>query len=478
MKLSRVTAFRFATALLTVVIIVVFYFKFVHLNPTTVALSLLVAILVVSAAWGLRYAIAMSILATLCFNFFFLPPIGTLTIADPQNWVALMAFLFTGLVASHLSERVRREARDSQRRRIEVEKLYAFCQRLLLSDNTHELLKSIPFHVVEVFGMAEAAVHISAKDEIYRFGGEGEQLPAALLKHGSLQGELVLEIDKGLSVTPLHMGVKIVGSLAMRGEMLSRETLEAVGGLIAIAIERAEALEKLMRNEALRESERLRSALLDSITHAFRTPLTSIKASATSLKSEAIANDEQRRDFVEIIDQESDRLNRLIGEAVEMARLDAHEVKLQLEPHQILEPIQAALGESKNVIAANPIDIRVPPDLPPALMDLDWITKVIQHLVENAVKYSEPGQPICISSELRNGNLITSVVDRGVGINEAERALIFDKFYRAQSERYRVQGTGMGLAIAKAIVEAHGGQIEVTSQLGRGSVFSFALPVA
>jgi two-component system sensor histidine kinase KdpD len=232
-----------------------------------------------------------------------------------------------------------------------------------------------------------------------------------------------------------------------------------------------------MRNEASRESERLRSALLDSITHEFRTPLTSIKASISSLKSEAKMNDEQRRDFEDIIDEESDRLNRLIGEAVEMAQLDAKEVKLELEPHPILEPVQAALEESKNTIAAHPVEVRIPESLPKAMMDVNWIKKVLQHLIENAAKYSDAGQPIFISSEVRNGRLITSVADRGVGIDDLERSMIFDKFYRGQGQRYRIQGTGMGLAIVKAIVEAHGGRIEVSSQLGNGSVFSFGLPI-
>jgi two-component system sensor histidine kinase KdpD len=254
--------------------------------------------------------------------------------------------------------------------------------------------------------------------------------------------------------------------------------LEALGGLVAIAIERANAVETLMRNEASREGERLRSALLDSITHEFRTPLTSIKASATSLKSDAAMSEEQRRDFVDIIDEESDRLNRLIGEAVEMAQLDANEVRLELEPHQIREAIDAALEHSRHLIAEHPVDVRLPENLPPAIMDLAWIKKVLQHLVENAAKYSSAGQPIFISSEVRNGALITSVADRGAGIDDLERSMIFDKFYRGQRERDRVHGTGMGLAIVKAIVEAHGGRIEVTSQLGRGSVFSFGLRVA
>jgi two-component system sensor histidine kinase KdpD len=330
---------------------------------------------------------------------------------------------------------------------------------------------------VETFGCDDSAIHLAERDKIYRSGAEIEQLSSAELKNVSTTGEPILDREHKRALVPVSMGVRRMGSLGIAGEVLSRETLEAMSGLIAIAIERAGAVDTLMRSEASRESERLRSALLDSITHEFRTPLTSIKASVTSLKSEAPINEEQRRDFVEIIDEESDRLNRLIGEAVEMARLDANEVKLELAPHPIREAVDAALQASKDAMADHPVEVRFPDNLPAAMMDIDWIKKVLQHLVENAAKYSSAGQPIFISSEVRNGRLITSVADRGVGIDDLERSMIFDKFYRGQGQRYRVQGTGMGLAIVKAIVEAHGGRIEVSSQVGHGSVFSFGLPV-
>jgi two-component system sensor histidine kinase KdpD len=478
MKIPALGIARSAIAALIVFCIVVLYFKYVHVNPTTVALSFLVAILVVSAAWGLRYAIPMSVLSTVCFNFFFLPPVGTLTIADPQNWAALVAFLFTSLIASHLSERVQREARESARRRKEVERLYRFSRQLLLTDNIVELLKVIPVHVVETFGVDDAAIHLSERDKVYRSGVEIEQLSSTELKNVSATGESIFDKEHKRALVPVSMGLRRLGSLGIAGDVFSRETLEAMSGLIAIAIERAGAVDTLMRSEASHESERLRSALLDSITHEFRTPLTSIKASVTSLKSQTAMSEEQRRDFVEIIDEESDRLNRLIGEAVEMARLDANEVKLELGPHRIREAIDRALEESRTMIADHPVEVRLPDNLPPAMMDVDWIRKVLQHLIENAVKYSSEGQPIFISGEVRNGRLITSVADRGMGIDDLERSMIFDKFYRGQGQRYRVQGTGMGLAIVKAIVEAHGGRIEVSSQLGNGSVFSFGLPVA
>jgi two-component system sensor histidine kinase KdpD len=326
--------------------------------------------------------------------------------------------------------------------------------------------------VVETFGGNEAAVYLSTKDQTYRSDPDRHEISIDQLKD-AVRGELLFDPMHLLGVFPLRMGTRIVGSFGISGALPSRETMEAMGSLIATAIERANAVERLTRTEASRESE----PLLDSVTHEFRTPLTSIKASVTTLRSGAKLSDEERSDLLAVIEEESDRLNRVIGEAVEMAQLDAKEVRLDLRPHQIREVIDAALEESKHALGDHPVQVRLPDTLPSAVMDFGWIKKVLQHLLENAAKYSTAGAPIFVSSEVKNGRLITSVADRGAGIDDLERSMIFDKFYRGQSQRYRVQGTGMGLAIVKAIVEAHQGRIEVTSQLGHGSVFSFGLPL-
>jgi len=470
--------FRFAAAVAIVAVIVVFYTRVVKLNATTVALSLLLAVLVVAASWGRTVAVFMAAIAALAFNFFFLPPVGTLTIADPQNWVALIAFLFTAVIASNLSERVRREALEADERRREVERLYAFSQQLLVSENVVELLNAIPQYLVNTFAATDAAIYLIDRDRVYHSAADERGMSKEDLKIAASRSELVLGREDGMSLVPIRMGVRTLGILVLGVTGVSQQTLEAVGGLIAVAIERAGAVEKLTRTEAARESERLRSALLDSVTHELRTPLTSIKASVTSLLTQDQLATGERNELLTVIDEESDRLNRLIGEAVEMAQLDANEVKLELAAHPIREVIDEALDESKQVLAQNPVEVRIPDQIPRAAMDAAWIVKVLRHLLENAVKYSQPGSPIFISSEVRSDRLITSIADRGSGIDDLERSLIFDKFYRGQSQRYRVQGTGMGLAIVKAIVEAHGGRISVTSQLGQGSVFSFGLPLA
>ena len=221
----------------------------------------------------------------------------------------------------------------------------------------------------------------------------------------------------------------------------------------------------------------MRTALLDAVTHALRTPLTSIKASVTNLLSNTDLVEGQKRELLTIINEETDRLNRLVGEAGEMARLDAGEVELELAPHPIEAVITAAVDYCKAALGHRVVDVRVAEGLPRVRVDLARAREALVHLIENANRYSPPDLSIIVTAEARGDCVETSVADRGNGIDDPEQALIFEKFYRGKDQRYSVEGTGMGLPIAKAIVEAHGGSISLTSQLGHGSVFSFTLPV-
>ncbi len=469
---------RYAATAAVVVAVVFIYHVVVSVNPTTAALTLLIAVLIVSANWGLQPAVFMALIATLAFNYYFLPPVGTLTIADPQNWVALLAFLVTAIIASQLAERARREAQRANERRGEAERLYKFSQQLLSSDNVIELLNAIPRYMVESLRVDAAAIALPNRPDVYRSSSETHHLAIQDLQLVCMRGEPMTDPEKRAAFMPLRMGVRVVGSMGISGVQPSRETLEAMSSLIAIAIERAGAIEKLGRAEAARESEQLRSALLDSVTHEFRTPLTAIKASATSLLSNPALDTAQRFELLTVINEESDRLNRLVGEAAEMAQLDANQFELQLNEHSIQESVEAALQKARPALAQHPVDVQLPHSLPLVRMDADRITEVIAQLLENAAKYSAPESPIHVTAEVGNRMVMTSVADRGPGIDDFEQSLIFEKFYRGRDQRLQVQGTGMGLAIAKAIVEAHGGKIGVTSQPGNGSVFYFTLPVA
>ncbi|MFI5091857.1 MAG: DUF4118 domain-containing protein [Candidatus Acidiferrum sp.] len=469
-------AFGFAVSLAIVAGITVFFRHERNVNQTTIALTFLLAILAVSAVWGMAVSVFMSVTAVLAINYFFLPPVGTFTIADPQNWVALFAFLVTSIMGSQLSARIRREAEDSHQRRREIERLYKFSQKLLAEGNVIQLMNAIPNYIVESFEGGAAELFLPQKNKFYRSGFGAAHLDEEKMKAVFLRDEGMFETQEGLYFIPVRMGVRPIGSLGISGSRLSRQTLDAVGSLVAIAIERARAVEKLGETEAERQGERLKSALLDSIAHDFRTPLTSIKAATTSLLAAENPDPSQRRELLTIINEECDRLNRLVEEAAEMSRLEAGEFELNLAPTQINDIIKAALVQCNAALAGRIVEVNLSPKLPPVHADLNRVKDALVHLIDNANIYSPKDQPITISAELTGDTVTTSVADRGPGIDDFEQGMIFDKFYRGKDQRYLVRGTGMGLPIAKAIITAHKGTISVTSQLGHGSVFSFTLP--
>src|SRR5260370_5998953 len=419
---------------------------------------------------------SMSVTAMLAFNYYCLAPVGTFTIADPQNWVALAAFLVTSLVGSQLSARIRKEADEANRRRHELERLYQFSQKLLSEGNVIQLMNAIPNYIVDSFEVGAAELFLPQKDKFYRSGYGVALVDEQKTKTAFLRDEVTIEPGAALYFVPVRLGARAIGSLGISGAMMSRQTLDAVSGLVAIAIERARAIEQLGQTEAERQGERLKSALLDSITHDFRTPLTSMKAAVTSLLGSQATDRAQSRELLTIIDEECDRLNHLVEEAAEMARLEAGEVELSFTGVQIGEIIQTAVTKMKSALAARIVDVRAGRELPAVRADFERIVDVLMKLIDNANLYSPKDQRLTISAEANGEFCDASRADRGPGIDGLEQEMIFDKFYRGKDQRYLVRGTGMGLPIAKAIVSAHGGTITVTSQLGDGSVLSFTLP--
>ncbi len=288
-------------------------------------------VLWVAAYWGFRFSVFLAIIATLAFNYYFLPPIGTLTVADPQNWVALFAFLVTAGIASELADRARRQTADAHQRRRDVERLFSFSQRLLATDNVAELLNNIPAYIRDGFGAKSAAVYLMSSQQVYRTDAMATWLLLQDLQMVSSRGEPVLDTQRAISLAPLRLGTRTTGAVGIAGPALSRATLEALGSMIGIAIERANAVEKLSQTEAAHQNENLRAVLLDSVTHELRTPLTGIKAAVTGLLSDFNLNEGQRKELLTVINEETDRLDRLVGEATEMAQLDAHIVELHMD---------------------------------------------------------------------------------------------------------------------------------------------------
>ncbi len=457
--------------------IILFYRFAVRVNQTTVALTFLLAILAVSTVWGMAVSAVMSVIAVVAFNYFFLPPVGTFSIADPQNWIALFAFLVTSITGSQFSSRIRKEADEAHRRRREVERLYRFSRQMLGEGNVIQLMNAIPNYIVESFEVGAAELFLPQKDKFYRSGFGAAHLDEDKMRASFARDELIIDPVRGECFVPVRLGVRPIASLGISGSQPSRPSLEAVGTLVAIAIERARAVEQLGEVEAGRQGERLKSALLDSIAHDFRTPLTSMKAAVSSMLATGMTDESRSHELLTIIDEECDRLNHLVEEAGEMAKLEAGELELDLTAVAVGEIIQDALAQCRTALGGREVTVHVAPDLPLVRADRERAKQVLVQLIDNANLYSPKDKPITITAELTGEAVTTSVADQGPGIDDFEQAMIFEKFYRGKGHRYVVRGTGMGLPIAKAIIAALRGSISVTSQLGHGSVFSFTLPL-
>jgi two-component system sensor histidine kinase KdpD len=333
-----------------------------RINPTTVALTFLLIILFLATAWGPKPAVLASLLAAACFNFFFLPPVGTFHIAHPENWIALLAFLVTAMTAGQLSSRAKLRADEATTARQEIEQLY------------HEL---------------------------------------------------------------------------------------------------QDTFERSSQAKALKQSERLKSALLDAVTHDLRTPLTSIKASVTTLlddqrlgndgENEARLGEEGRQEMLEVIDEESDRLDRFIEDLMVLARIEAGEMQLRREWGSLEEIIAAAMKRASALTKNHHIELRLHDELPSVRVDERAMAEVIYVLIENAAKYSPSGGVIRLAAKPDQQDMVQLAIEnQGPGIPAELRERVFEKFFRAMRDgdsSSHKPGTGMGLAIAKGIVEAHGGRI-------------------
>jgi two-component system, OmpR family, sensor histidine kinase KdpD len=472
-----IVVLRYAVITLAAGLLVLLFRTALPVNHTTVALSFLMLVLLTASRWHLAYAVYLSVLCTLLYNFFFLPPIGRLTIEDPQNWVALAAFLCSSVLVSHLSAKEHRHAQTSEARLREVELLYEFSQQMLLQEDLRGLARATPSVAAAVFGFRAVALYVRDEDAAYYSDPGNELVPVVDLKLAAGQAEAGVTLRNGVRIIPLSLGMRSLGTLALMDSEYSAQIYEAIGGLVAIALERAAAVERSSRLEAWREGERLRSALLDSVTHDLRTPLTAIRAAATTLSSQPDLAEPERAELVTVVDEESVRLDRLIGQAVEMAQLDAAAVQVNPQPEDVGAVIETTVEQMRPLLHDRRVDLQIAAGLPRIPMDRSLVHRVLRHIVENAARYSPSGSPITISVARDEYRLLVTVADTGPGIDPSDQPFVFDKFFRGKRQKTQAGGTGMGLAIAKAILEAHGGGIQLASRAGEGTRFTFWLPI-
>lgn len=359
-------AARILAGLIAVALITAAFNSAGSTNLTTAGFAYLITVLFIAARWGLPEAVSASLAAAFCLNYFFLSPVGTLNIDKVEDWVALMAFLVTSMVASQLSELARR-------RNVQLE--------------------------------------------------------------------------------------------------------QAMMNLTAVGLEKARTQDLASRAEAARQSEQFKSTLLDAVAHEFKTPLTSIKAATSAILTSQSLTSEQRHELLTIIDQETERLSRLMTEAIHLARAESGKLHLSRNLHDVEELVREALKQSSSSLNGKRIETLYAPAMPKVHVDGELFVVALKQLVDNAAKYSPEDTPIRIAAEASADSIRIRVHNQGPGLSEQERSMVFERFYRSPTTRGKAAGTGIGLSIAQDIVKAHGGYLDVESGPGMGTEFSIRLPL-
>jgi two-component system sensor histidine kinase KdpD len=473
---------RFGGALALVVAVTAVDSRIVDVNSSTAGFTYLLLILFLATRSGLPEAIAASVASVLCYDFYFLPPIGKFTITQADDWVAGSVFLITAVTASKLSANARQRADEAGTRRLEMEQVYEYSRAMMIGDDRRSVGAQIAQSIAQVFKVPEVALYERATDEVHR-GGPQTSLSDDQLRDAARTESAWSSLSLKTSILPVRLGGRILGSLGLVGATLSEAALQAVAQLGGIALERARAQEAANHAEATRQNEQLKATLLDALAHEFKTPLTSIKAAISSLLTNS-GKDPMERELLTVAEEEADRLTTLLNRTIEVARIEAGHVKLSRRPCSMRELIADALEQLKRFCEGREVRVAVPADLPQANADPGLVAMVLRLLLDNALKYASPSASIEISAERMEDNIVVHVSNEGPGIDPQELNAIFQKFYRGKDVRSRIPGTGLGLTIAREIVATHGGELTVSSQptaqgkANAGVRFSFSLPIA
>ncbi len=465
-----------------------------YLNVVNVALVFLTAILISAVTYGLLPSLYACLISVLAYNFFFLPPLYTFTIADPENVVALFFFLIVAVIASNLAARTRNQVVTARDRARTTEELFAFSRKLAGIGKLEDLLWATVYQIALMLSVRVMLLLPEAEGIAVRAGYPPEdELDEADLAAARWSWEHNRAAGRGADTLPgakrlflpLRTGRGPVGVLGIDrdrpGPLLtpdSRRLLDALADQVAVAIERITLAEDIDRARVQAETERLRAALLTSISHDLRTPLASIIGAMTSLRSYGDAYDKaSREELMSTIQSEAERLNRFIGNLLDMTRLESGAIQLNPEMIDASEIIGTALQRASKILADHRLEVDIDPHLPMLRLDYLLFEQALFNILDNAAKYAPPKSLVRISAHRENGSVVVRVEDEGPGIPPGDLERIFDKFYRVHAQDRQRAGTGLGLAICRGFVEAMGGTITAGNRSAGGGVFTIRIPV-
>jgi two-component system, OmpR family, sensor histidine kinase KdpD len=518
--------------------VIIFVLRLYPKIPNISFLYLLV-VLTIASTRGLYSAIITSIIAFLSFDYFLVIPLYTFTVGKFDEWLALFIFLVTAIITGQLASALRQRAEVATQREMETRALYELVNATTSAEGLDRQLSIVAHAITDVFssfGVRDCAILLPDEREKLTLRADAcqpinaielsvdeEKIAALVVEQGQtvdLYGDAFplannsrpmphrfrriiggsQKTNHFVRIIPLRLGEKTVGVVRLlmengshhlsteRSTEMGKERLDSQAAFFwtfldqaTSVIERARLRREGLQVELLRRTDALRSALLSSVSHDLRTPLSSIKAAASSLLQEDVQwSEEERRSFAAAIVRESDRLNRLVGNLLDMSRIEGGALKPEKEWYPFDELVHDVLDHLQGLVQGRQVDTFIPDDLPPVELDYLQMDQVLTNLIENAVRYTPPQSPLEIQVEARDKQLHVSIADHGPGIPTSDLERIFDKFYRVLSTKRKgtsTMGTGLGLAVCRGLVEAHGGHIWAENREGGGAIFRFTLPL-
>jgi two-component system sensor histidine kinase KdpD len=462
------------------------------ISPTNLVVIYLLSTVVAAIFLGRGPAVLASFLSVAAFDFFFVPPRFTMAVADTEYILTFFGLLAVSLVISYLTAQVREQAEAAQPREAQTAALYELGHDLTATVGLEAVAKTIIAHISQIFSR-EVAIFLPEGDRLKLFTtspglvvAENELAVATwAFEHGQLAGRGTDTLpDASMHYQPLKTTRGVIGVLGIKPASSNptmspeqRRTLDTFVNQVALAIEGARLAEQARQTELLEATEKLQTALLNSISHDLRTPLVSITGALSSLEEASPALDEEvQRSLIETAREEAERLNRLVGNLLDITRLEAGAMHLHREACDVQELIGSSLEQIGIPLKNRQVKVEIPAKLPLVPLDFVLFSRVLVNVIDNALKYSPDEKPIEIKARTSSQTLEISIADRGVGIPQEELEHIFDKFYRVQRPD-NVSGTGLGLSISKGIVEAHGGSIRAENRRGGGAIFTVSLPM-
>ncbi len=488
-------AYAGSVAIVAAALLIGLSLQWLGAGPANAGLVFLVAVLMCSATYGLWPGLFACVVSALAYNFFFFPPIYTLTIADPRNAVTMIIFAVVALIANNLAVRIRAQTLAAEQRAAMMENLYLFSRKLAGAFSLDDLLWAIAYQFAKMLDAHAVILLPEGAELVVRAGyppedalGAAEMAAARRVWESATRSAQDPEptTQDRRNFLPMRTGRGVVGIVGLEGRSaqtgLSREQLRlfhALADQAALAIERITLSEDIDKARLAAETERLRASLLTSVSHDLRTPLASILGSASSLKNHRFALDIRAQDeLIGTIHEEAERLNRFIANLLDMTRLESGAIEPRFEYIDVADVAGSALRRARNVLSGHRVELAFDPDLPMVKIDPVLFEQVLFNLLDNAAKYAPAGTAVRLKAERCDARLRIALSDEGAGIPDSDLERVFDKFYRARAADRKRAGTGLGLPICRGFLEAMGGTIIARNAGPKGgAVFTIEFPI-